>query len=54
MDKDYEPNLDDERVVDLVDPTEPDAPAATIDPDERVERTDGEIPPLDSEREEPV
>ena len=54
MDKDYEPNLDDERIVNLVDPTELDAPPPTIDPDERVEDADNEVPPLDGDREEPV
>ena len=54
MDKEYEPNLEDERVVELVEEAEFAAPPPTLDPDERVEDTDEEVAPLDDDREEPA
>jgi hypothetical protein len=54
MAREYEPNPDDERVVDLADEGELPAPPPTIDPDERLEDRDDEIPADDEEREEPV
>ena len=50
MDREFERNLDDEREVDLADETEPQAPAATLDPDEKVEDTGDDEPVLDDER----
>ncbi|MBU1251483.1 MULTISPECIES: hypothetical protein [Microcella] len=41
MDREYEPNSDDEREVDL-DASEETLPPPTIDPDERVERPEVE------------
>ncbi|MER3387171.1 MAG: hypothetical protein RIC81_11350 [Microcella pacifica] len=41
MDREYEPNSDDEREVDL-DANEETLPPPTIDPDERVERPEAE------------
>ena len=52
MDREFEPNLDDEREVDLADETEPPAPAPTLDPDEMVEQEDENEPALDDERED--
>jgi len=52
MDREYEPNSDDEREVDL-DGNEETLPPPTIDPDERVERPeteDGERPFDEDER----
>ena len=49
---DYEPNLDDDRVVDLGDEGELPAPPPTLDPDELLEDSDDDVPPLDDEREE--
>lgn len=37
MDRDYEPNPDDEREVDLSDEAVAEVPPPTIDPDERIE-----------------
>lgn len=55
MDREYEPNLEDERVVDLGDEGEPPAPPPTVDPDERVELADDEeSPPNDDERPAPA
>lgn len=50
MARDYEPNPEDERVVDLADETEPPPSPPTIDPDERIEEDGQEIPPLDDDR----
>lgn len=52
MSREYEPNPEDERVVDLADETDPPPAPATIDPDERVEGDEEETPPLDDDREE--
>jgi hypothetical protein len=53
MAREYEPNAEDERVVDLVDEGELPAPPPTLDPDERLEDTnDDEVPPLDDDRAE--
>jgi hypothetical protein len=51
MDREYEPNLDDEREVELED--EPKLPGPTIDPDERIELDDAEPEQtdIDDERE---
>ncbi|HEV7951118.1 MAG TPA: hypothetical protein VGP24_15240 [Glaciihabitans sp.] len=46
----YEPNLEDERVVDLTDDDDFPAPPPTIDPDERLEDIDEEPAPLDDDR----
>ena len=48
----YEPNPDDERTVDLADEGEPPAPPPTLDPDEMLEDSPDNVPPLDDEREE--
>jgi hypothetical protein len=48
----YEPNLEDERVVDLGDEGDLPAPPPTLDADERLEDNDDRVPPLDDEREE--
>lgn len=53
MDREFEPNPQDEREVDLADETELPPPPATIDPHERVEEPledDNEDIPLDDER----
>ncbi|HEV7955914.1 MAG: hypothetical protein JWL94_2187 [Microbacteriaceae bacterium] len=52
MDREYEPNLDDDRIVDLIEEDEHKPPLPTLDPDERVEASDEELPPLDDDREE--
>lgn len=52
-DREYEPNPDDERFVDVGEEGEPPPPPPTVDPDERVELADEE-PPLDDERAEPI
>ena len=54
MSTDYEPNPDDERVVDLADEGEPPAPPPTLDPEERVEDVEEQLPRLDDDREEAV
>lgn len=51
MSTEFEPNLDDEREVDLADEIEPPAPAPTLDPDEMVEQEDENQPAMDDERE---
>jgi hypothetical protein len=48
----YEPNLEDERIVDMGDEGELPAPPPTLDADERLEDNDDRVPPLDDEREE--
>jgi hypothetical protein len=40
MDREYEPNLDDEREVELEE--EPSLPGPTIDPDEKIDLDDAE------------
>lgn len=50
MDRDFERNPDDEREVDLADETEPQAPAPTLDPEEKVEANGDDEPVLDDER----
>jgi len=52
MARDYEPNFDDDRVVDLADEGELPAPPPTFDADERLEDTDDDVPPLDDDRAE--
>lgn len=42
MDREWEPNLEDERVVELVDDDDIPAPPPTIDPEERIEETEPE------------
>jgi hypothetical protein len=54
MAREYEPNIEDERVVDIGDEGEPEAPPPTLDPDERLEDRDDEVAPLDDDREETV
>ena len=54
MDREYEPNFDDERIVDLADESDPEPAPPTLDPDERIEDADDEIPPRDDDREERV
>ncbi|WP_146134436.1 hypothetical protein [Glaciihabitans tibetensis] len=54
MAREYEPNIDDDRVVDFGDEGEPAAPPPTLDPDERFEDRDDDIAPLDDDREETV
>jgi hypothetical protein len=53
MAREYEPNIEDERLVDIGDDGEPSAPPPTLDPDERLEDRDDDIAPLDDDREEP-
>ncbi|UYN84577.1 MAG: hypothetical protein KIT89_05200 [Microcella sp.] len=48
MDREYEPNLDDERSVELDDDVV-DVPPPTVDPDERIE-AEPEAPAIDDER----
>jgi len=48
MDREYEPNVDDERPVELEDDLEA-VPPPTVDPDERIE-AEPEEPPTDEER----
>jgi hypothetical protein len=48
----YEPNLEDERVVDLGDEGELPAPPPTLDPDERLEDARDDEPPRDDERDD--
>jgi hypothetical protein len=50
MAREYEPHLDDDRVVDLVDEGELPAPPPTLDADERLEDIDTDVPPLDDDR----
>jgi hypothetical protein len=52
MAREYEPNLEDERVVDLADDGELPAPPPTLDPDEMLEDTDDDVVPLDDDRAE--
>jgi hypothetical protein len=49
MDREFEPNPDDEREVDLSDEPEPPAPP-TLDPDERIELEEDEEPLPDERR----
>ena len=51
-DLDYEPNPDDEREVDLADESELPSPPATLDPEEKIEDLDDDVPALDDDREE--
>ena len=53
MSREYEPNAEDERVVDIGEEGELPAPPPTLDPDERLEDRDDEVAPLDDDREEP-
>jgi hypothetical protein len=53
MAREYEPNIDDDRLVDLGDEGEPAAPPPTLDPDERFEDRDDDVVSLDVEREDP-
>jgi hypothetical protein len=39
-DREYEPNLEDERIVEIDDEADIPAPPPTIDPDERIEEED--------------
>ncbi|HEY9498063.1 MAG TPA: hypothetical protein VIQ78_03475 [Terrimesophilobacter sp.] len=48
MDREFEPNPDDEREVDLSDEPEI-SPPPTLDPDERVEEEEDEDPPPSGE-----
>lgn len=50
MDREYEPNLEDERSVDLDDAAETELPPPTLDPDERVEPEPDPDVALDDER----
>ncbi len=58
MDREYEPNPEDERIVDLSDEGDLPPPPPTVDPDERLEVSEldeeSEIPPMDDERSEPL
>ncbi len=49
--REFEPNLEDEREVPLVEEDDGlELPPATLDPDERIELTDYDEVPLDDER----
>ena len=50
MDREFEPNLDDAREVDLSDEAEQPPAPPTLDPDERVEDANDEDVQLDDER----
>ncbi|MGY6498187.1 MAG: hypothetical protein ACXIUP_08170 [Microcella sp.] len=50
MDREYEPNLEDERVVDVDDAAETKLPPPTLDPEERVEPEPDPDIALDDER----
>lgn len=50
LDNDYDQNPGDERIVDLADDTEPEAPLPTLDPDERIEDTDEDVAFRDDDR----
>ena len=50
MDREYEPNLDDERSVDLDDAADTELPPPTLDPEERVEPEPDPDIALDDER----
>jgi len=52
MAREYEPNIEDERFVDIGDEGEPSAPPPTLDADERFEDRDSDVIPLDDDREE--
>ena len=50
MDTDFEPNPEDEREVDLSDEAEMPESPATLDPDERIEKTEDDDVALDDDR----
>ena len=50
MDRDFEPNPEDEREVDLSDETEEPTPPPMLDPEERVEVEEDDDAPLDEDR----
>lgn len=45
IDREWEPNLEDERIVEIDDDADIPAPPPTIDPDERVEESEDEPDP---------
>lgn len=50
MDREYEPNPEDERIEPLVDDDEETPPPPTLDPDERIEKTGDEDVVPDEDR----
>lgn len=50
MDREFEPNLEDERVEPLLEEDEIEVPPPTIDPDERIEQPDDDPGAPDEER----